>query len=58
MHEHAKHQPHTHRGPKEIAAIFNASAMSEEAKGGIAHPSVLTDAEAKAHGVMPDEVLS
>lgn len=30
--EHDKHQPHTHRGPKEIASIFNASAMSEGAK--------------------------
>ena len=59
VHEHAKHQPHTHthRGPKEIAAIFNASAMSEGAKK-VAWRilSVLTDAEAKAHGVMPDEV--
>ena len=59
VHEHAKHQPHTHthRGPKEIAAIFNASAMSEEAKKvALRILSVLTDAEAKAHGVMPDEV--
>lgn len=57
VHEHAKHQPHTHRGPKEIAAIFNDSAMSEEAKKvALRILSVLTDAEAKAHGVMPDEV--
>lgn len=59
VHEHAKHQPHTHthRGPKEIAAIFNASAMSEGAKRvALRILSVLTDAEAKAHGVMPDEV--
>lgn len=57
VHEHAKHQPHTHRGPKEIAAIFNASAMSEGAKKvALRILSVLTDAEAKAHGVMPDEV--
>lgn len=59
VHEHAKHQPHTHthRGPKEIAAIFNASAMSEGAKRvALRILSVLTDAEAKAHGVIPDEV--
>ena len=55
--EHDKHQPHTHRGPKEIASIFNASAMSEGAKQvALRILSVLTDAEAKAHGVMPDEV--
>lgn len=57
VHEHDKHQPHTHRGPKEIAAIFNDSAMSEGAKKvALCILSVLTDAEAKAHGVMPDEV--
>ncbi len=57
VHEHDKHQPHTHRGPKEIAAIFNDSAMSEGAKKvALRILSVLTDAEAKAHGVMPDEV--
>lgn len=57
VHEHDKHQPHTHRGPKEIAAIFNDSAMSEGAKKvALRILSVLTDAEAKAHGVMPEEV--
>lgn len=57
VHEHEKHQPHAHRGPKEIAAIFNDSAMSEGAKKvALCILSVLTDAEAKAHGVMPDEV--
>ena len=57
VHEHDKHHVHTHRGPKEIAAIFNDSAMSEGAKKvALRILSVLTDAEAKAHGVMPDEV--
>ena len=51
------HEHHTHRGPKEIAAIFDASAMTTGAKE-TAHRilDILTDAEAKAHGVARDQV--
>ena len=52
-----EHEHHAHRGPKEIAAIFDASAMTTGAKE-TAHRilDILTDAEAKAHGVARDQV--
>ena len=51
------HEHHTHRGPKEIAAIFDASAMTTGAKE-TAHRilDILTDAEAKAHGIARNQV--
>ena len=52
-----EHEHHAHRGPKEIAAIFDSSAMTTGAKE-TAHRilDILTDAEAKAHGVARDQV--
>lgn len=52
-----KDHKHAHRGPKEIAAIFDASAMTTGAKE-TAHRilDILTDAEAEAHGVARDQV--
>lgn len=56
-HGHAHPHAHGHRGPKEIAAIIDGSAMTDGAKQ-IAHRifDILTQAEAKAHGVPADEV--
>lgn len=56
-HVHSEQEHHAHRGPKEIAAIFDASAMTTGAKE-IAYRilDILTDAEAKAHGIAREQV--
>lgn len=56
-HSHSHIQHHEHRGMKEIREILSACAMTERAKGiALKIFEVLAQAEAKAHGVSPDEV--
>ena len=57
-HDHGHHHHHhEHRGPAEIEAVIDASAMTEKAKS-IAKKgfAILAQAEAKAHGVPLSEV--
>lgn len=55
--EHSHTHHHEHRGMKEIREILSACAMTERARGlALKIFEVLAQAEAKAHGVSPDEV--
>ncbi len=56
-HEHSHTHQHEHRGMKEIREILSACAMTERARGlAVKIFEVLAEAEAKAHGVSPEEV--
>lgn len=56
-HEHSHTHHHEHRGMKEIREILSACAMTERARGlAVKIFEVLAEAEAKAHGVSPEEV--
>lgn len=57
IHEHSHTHHHEHRGMKEIREILSSCAMTERARGlALKIFEVLAQAEAKAHGVSPDEV--
>lgn len=56
-HSHSHTHHHEHRGMKEIREILSACAMTERARElTLKIFEVLAEAEAKAHGVSPDEV--
>ena len=56
-HEHSHTHHHEHRGMKEIREILSACAMTERARElAVKIFEVLAEAEAKAHGVSPEEV--
>ncbi|MBD5541781.1 MAG: nickel pincer cofactor biosynthesis protein LarC [Lachnospiraceae bacterium] len=56
-HSHSHIHHHEHKGMKEIREILSVCAMTERARGlALKIFEVLAQAEAKAHGVSPDEV--
>lgn len=56
-HSHGHAHEHTHRGIVEIREIFAAARMTERAKNtALKIFEILAQAEAKAHGVLPEEV--